>query len=672
MPYLDSNGVSELWARCKAVFSKIGHTHNASTELTGVLPITNGGTGSTTAASARTNLGITYANLGVVPTSQGGTSRTTHTTNALLTGNGTGQVLNVSTASGACYATASGGASRFGTLPVAQGGTGATTASTALTNLGAASSELIREVSTGTLVGKTGKTYGTLINSSGTVDTVALTWSGTTPTVGASVVTSGPTGIDVNKVVNSTLTNLAHYGTYVTVGTRLSGSTVGNCSVAVGDYTTASGYASAAFGGASSASGEASFATGEGNASGQYSSALGARYDGTEGTIILGSRASGIGSHADSGGFSSGNSSHADSLGGASETAAHGECGGLASGAYSYAGGQGAEANHRSQHVFGEHNVVDPSTAAATERGTYVEIVGNGTSDTARSNARTLDFTGNEWLAGALKVGDAATTRTNLGLGTAHTVITGTAANGVSVTRFGNFCWLNVVEMVSTITNYQNAVIATLPEEYIPSSDYEGIAWSNENGVAILMICGTSAYAARGSVQLRVNTGFNVGSDYRGIALWPMSSWQGSVPSSSIAATVVANLQPALVDLIYPIGSYYISTDSTSPATRFGGTWSQVEGKFILAADGTYVAGSTGGEATHILTIDEIPAHSHTYRYIPYTSAAGYGLQVGSGAYEKRVMLNNADGWPTGNTGGGAAHNNMPPYIAAYVWMRTA
>lgn len=77
---------------------------------------------------------------GAVAVAQGGTGKTTHTSNAVLTGNGTSAVNNVSTASGALYATAANGAASFGTLPVAQGGTGATSAANARSNLDAAQS----------------------------------------------------------------------------------------------------------------------------------------------------------------------------------------------------------------------------------------------------------------------------------------------------------------------------------------------------------------------------------------------------------------------------------------------------------------------------------------------------------------------------------------------------
>jgi len=79
--------------------------------------------------------------------------------------------------------------------------------------------------------------------------------------------------------------------------------------------------------------------------------------------------------------------------------------GNAVSGASSCAEGYGTVANHRSQHAFGEYNSADESTAAGTARGNYVEIVGNGTADNARSNARTLDWNGNEWIKGNFKMG---------------------------------------------------------------------------------------------------------------------------------------------------------------------------------------------------------------------------------------------------------------------------
>jgi len=80
-----------------------------------------------------------------------------------------------------------------------------------------------------------------------------------------------------------------------------------------------------------------------------------------------------------------------------------------ASGPNSHAEGQNTIANHRNQHVFGAYNVADASTESALSRGDYIEIVGNGTASNACSNARTLDWDGNEVLAGRLTLGAAPT-----------------------------------------------------------------------------------------------------------------------------------------------------------------------------------------------------------------------------------------------------------------------
>ena len=68
-----------------------------------------------------------------------------------------------------------------------------------------------------------------------------------------------------------------------------------------------------------------------------------------------------------------------------------------------------------------------------------------------------------------------------------------------------------------------------------------------------------------------------------------------------------------LLDLIYPVGAIYWSANSTSPATLFGGTWSQITDTFILAAGSTYIAGNTGGAASYSLTENNIPSHTHSF-----------------------------------------------------------
>ena len=119
---------------------------------------------------------------------------------------------------------------------------------------------------------------------------------------------------------------------------------------------------------------------------------------------------------------------------------------------------------------------------------------------------------------------------------------------------------------------------------------------------------------------------------------------------------------------IYPVGSIYISANSTSPAELFGGTWKQIKDRFLLAAGDTYKAGSTGGESSHTLTVDEMPKHSHI---VPTANANFVGQGVNNfGEYH------GGNKWDasisTQEAGGSQPHNNMPPYLAVHMWKRTA
>ena len=121
-----------------------------------------------------------------------------------------------------------------------------------------------------------------------------------------------------------------------------------------------------------------------------------------------------------------------------------------------------------------------------------------------------------------------------------------------------------------------------------------------------------------------------------------------------------------LLKLIYPVGSIYMSTVNTSPSTFITGTtWTQLENRFLLGAGSSYTAGATGGEATHTLTVDEIPSHSHTTP-IYYNSNSGT-VTANRASYANQ----SSSKIPTESTGGGQAHNNMPPYLVVYMWERT-
>ena len=117
----------------------------------------------------------------------------------------------------------------------------------------------------------------------------------------------------------------------------------------------------------------------------------------------------------------------------------------------------------------------------------------------------------------------------------------------------------------------------------------------------------------------------------------------------------------------YPVGSIYLSVTEVDPAALFGGTWERIGGRFLLGADSTYAAGSTGGEAAHTLTVDEMPKHNHEIDNLNASGNATPFMAVQ--AQDKKGYGGNVQ---TMYAGGGKAHNNMPPYLAVYMWKRTA
>lgn len=122
----------------------------------------------------------------------------------------------------------------------------------------------------------------------------------------------------------------------------------------------------------------------------------------------------------------------------------------------------------------------------------------------------------------------------------------------------------------------------------------------------------------------------------------------------------------SLWDQIYPVGSIYITVNATNPSVLFGGTWEQLKGKFLVGVDPSDTdfdtSEKTGGEKTHKLTVDEMPSHNHPGIF-KYTNQTGYYARLYLGS--DGTALDNE-----GKTGGDKPHNNLPPYMAVYMWKR--
>lgn len=152
------------------------------------------------------------------------------------------------------------------------------------------------------------------------------------------------------------------------------------------------------------------------------------------------------------------------------------------------------------------------------------------------------------------------------------------------------------------------------------------------------------------------------------------------------------------IDDVYPVGSIYMSVNSTDPGTLFGGTWQRLTDTFLLAAGSTYAADdgthttATNGAATHVhatkghkLTTGEtpVPAHAHPLAnssIVYNSSATGRMTTSGSGtriSTNTDVNLNTYNNTAiTSNTehdhGDTESGSSMPPYLAVYMWKRTA
>ena len=154
-------------------------------------------------------------------------------------------------------------------------------------------------------------------------------------------------------------------------------------------------------------------------------------------------------------------------------------------------------------------------------------------------------------------------------------------------------------------------------------------------------------------------------------------------------ADIVQAAANSLLEKVYPVGSIFTTVNDTDPNGTLPGTWEKIEGKFLLGSSTAHAAGSTGGSEAVTLTVEQMPAHSHTgsaaengYHYHSFT-----GNRSGGGSYTTAEGKSGSDAYYThtttkdgghthdlsiNNAGGGQAVDIMPPYLVVYMWKRTA
>ncbi|WP_303202834.1 phage baseplate protein [Raoultibacter timonensis] len=149
----------------------------------------------------------------------------------------------------------------------------------------------------------------------------------------------------------------------------------------------------------------------------------------------------------------------------------------------------------------------------------------------------------------------------------------------------------------------------------------------------------------------------------------------GSVPESKMAGVLGVGkggtgvtTDKAIALKSWPVGSVYLSWSPTSPASLFGGTWAQISGRFLRAANDT----AAGGSDTHTLTVAQTPSHAHVWK-MGGKERVGYGISGSAGSFVDGLALSSSgSAISIDPSGGSQPHSNMPAYQDVYAWRRTA
>ena len=160
-------------------------------------------------------------------------------------------------------------------------------------------------------------------------------------------------------------------------------------------------------------------------------------------------------------------------------------------------------------------------------------------------------------------------------------------------------------------------------------------------------------------------------------------SANGGVSEDRLNELIKAQLESAertIIDKAFPVGRIVEFESDVDPNTLYDWQkWEQLKDRFLIGAGGSYALGSTGGEATHTLTVDEMPRHYHS-AYVDYLGSGtehtipAYYAQLSDGSYEYHYSAEGSKSLMTitDQRGNSQAHNNMPPYLAVNMWKRTA
>jgi len=335
-------------------------------------------------------------------------------------------------------------------------------------------------------------------------------------------------------------------------------------------------------------------------------------------------------------------------------------------------------------------NFVSIGASASTVGITFVATgvgSGDGTATTTVPN-RYLKSDGTNTSFDYLNLADVTTvTAGNFVIGTAYTVkslgTTNFVAIGAASSAVVSGSIASTVLTVATVSTGTLAVGTYITGTNVNTGTYivsfgtgTGAAGTyNLNQISTASLTTITGQPAPGAAFIATGVGSGTGTAV-------LADYIGVLPVSN-GGTGVGSLE-ALGNLFYPVGSIYTNaTVATNPGTLFGfGTWTAFgTGRMLISADGTYTAGSTGGAATTTLITANLPAHNHTindpghvHSYMTYANVAPQsGSSTQCAVNQTTYNTSNAQtGISINNTGSGTAATTISPYIAVYMWQRTA
>ena len=210
----------------------------------------------------------------------------------------------------------------------------------------------------------------------------------------------------------------------------------------------------------------------------------------------------------------------------------------------------------------------------------------------------------------------------------------------------------------------------------------------SRNRSAVLRFGAVTALPSGGLVTVAVSGG-TIQVNYVASYVPTVGDWVALVNDGDkwLVMGEVASPTSTILAAVYPVGSIYLSAVATSPATLFGfGTWVQLQSRMLIGAGSTYAGGTTGGSATAALAAANLASHTHPISSDAHTHVVGVdhlGPSGGStywichatgvpGADSTVITSSDSHTHTATATGSGTAFSVLNPYLAVYMWQRTA